>query len=243
MRVRLATRPGVLFGALVVVALLALLPMRLVLGLAAPGEQGFSARSVRGSVWAGVLLDAQFGGADLGDLDARLRPLPLLIGEAQVALASRDDDATHAVHGTLRLTRHVVGVEGMTAALAPGAMLAPLPVSAILLDAATIRFRDGVCDRAEGRVRATLAGDVEGVALPALLAGDLRCDGPALVVPMTSQGGGEGVTLRVTGDGRYVADVLLRPADQAATARLAAAGFVAGGGGWRLSVTGRFGQP
>ena len=43
-----------------------------------------------GSVWLGALKEAQFGPVPLGDVDARLNPLPLFLGRARLSLARRD---------------------------------------------------------------------------------------------------------------------------------------------------------
>ena len=242
MRIGLRTRPGVLFAALSAAALLAFLPLRLVLGWAGIGDEGLTARRVDGSIWAGRLVEARIGDAALGDLDAHLSPLPLLLGRARLALDSRVDEPGRTVHGAVSTSRHAFGLDGMTADVAVGRLFAPLPVATLALDAVTIAFRDEACDHAEGRVRATLASTgaaFGGLPLPGSLAGTVRCDGPALLVPLVSTGGGEAVTLRITSDGRYHADFTLQPPDPAAAQRLGAAGFVEGPGGWRLSVEGR----
>lgn len=240
MRIGLRTRPGVLFGALLVTALLALLPLRLVLGWVGIGEQGLTARRVTGSVWAGSLIEASFAGIALGDLKAHLSPWPLLVGRARVELDGRADAPARPLHGAISLSRHSMGVDDLTASVATGRLFAPLPVTALDLDAVTVHFRDGACDAAEGRVRATLGTTVEGIALPPSLAGDARCDGAALLLPLTSQAGSEGVTLRISGDGGYHADFLVRPSDPATAVKLQATGFQATATGYRLSVQGRF---
>ena len=86
MRIRLATGRRALFLAMFAVAVLVLLPMRLALGWASLDSQGFSAREVTGSVWSGRLVEARFGDVALGDLDASVSPLALLIGRARIAL-------------------------------------------------------------------------------------------------------------------------------------------------------------
>jgi general secretion pathway protein N len=105
----------------------------------------------------------------------------------------------------------------------------------------TVRFRDGVCEEAAGRVRATVAGEAGGLPLPPTMMGTARCEAGALLLPMTGQGGAEGVNLRIRPDGRYTADLVLTPGDPAAAAKLEQLGFVAGTGGeYRLSAQGRF---
>ncbi|WP_242096866.1 MULTISPECIES: type II secretion system protein N [unclassified Sphingomonas] len=236
--IRLKTRPTALLGAVFVVTLVLLLPMRLALGMLGAGEQGLSARTVSGSLWSGTLRDAHFAGLPLGDLDARVSPLALLVGRARVALDSRG--AARPVHGAASVSRHGFGVESMSASLPTGTLFAPLPVAGLDLDALTVRFRDGQCIAAEGRVRAALSGSVGGIVLPASVAGDARCDGGALLLPLASQAGTESVALRITGAGTYRAALSMRPADATAAQRLEAAGFTPAGGAYRLSIEGRF---
>jgi general secretion pathway protein N len=239
-RIRLGTTPAALFGALLVAALVAFLPLRLVLGVAGIDQAGLTARAAQGSVWMGRLRDARVGDVALGDLDARLAPWPLLLGRARMELDSDGDTPARSLHGALGVSRTGIRVDDLTATIAPGRLFAPLPVTTLALDAVSVRFEDGACSAAEGRVRATLTGDFGGIALPQALSGAIRCEGSALLVPLSSQAGAERVDLRIEGDGRYRATVALQPADAPALARLTALGFVAGAAGYTLSVEGRF---
>lgn len=236
-RIRLATGRRALFGAMLLLCLLALLPLRLALGGTGLGEAGLSARRVNGSLWAGRMVEARFGELPLGDLRARLAFWPLLLGRARVEL---DGEGVRPLTGALMVSRHAFGIEGMTASLATGQLFAPLPVTSLDLDDASVLFRDGRCERADGRVRATLAGEAAGVPLPAALSGPARCEAGALLLPLASQAGTETATLRVFGDGRYRAEFGLPGTDPATALRLERAGFIAGPGGYRLAVEGRF---
>lgn len=236
MRIRLRTGPAALFGALLVAALIAFLPMRLVLGASGVDAAGLSAREVTGSVWDARLIEARFGTLALGDLDAHLSPLALLVGKARIAV----DGGARPLSGAIGVSRHSSGIDDVTAVLPTSGVFAPLPVTSLSLADVTVHFRDGACDKAEGRVTATMGGDAGGVALPASVAGTPRCDAAALLLPLASQAGTETVTLRITGDGRYTATFALRSPDPSIAPRLAAAGFVAGADGYRLSVEGRF---
>jgi general secretion pathway protein N len=138
------------------------------------------------------------------------------------------------------VSRHGQGVDDLTATLPTGRAFAPLPVTQLVLENVTVHFKDGTCDRAEGRVRAILVGEAAGIALPAELAGIARCDGAALLLPLASQAGAESIELRITGEGRYTAALRIAPADPGAAQRLAAAGFIGGQGGYRLSIQGSF---
>ncbi|RZM09998.1 MAG: type II secretion system protein N [Sphingomonas sp.] len=238
-RIRLRTAPTALFGAMLLVALVVFLPMRAVLGWAGVGEQGFVARSVSGTIWGATLRDARFGDLALGDLHARLSPWPLFVGRAKIVMEG-PESATRTLRGAASISRHAVGVDDLSANIATGGVFAPVPVSALDLDAVSVRFRDGQCESAEGRVRATLAGDVGGIVLPQSVAGNARCEGASLLLPLTSQAGTEGIALRIDAGGRYRAELSLRPSDPLAAQKLEAAGFVANGSGYRLSIEGHF---
>ena len=240
MRIRLGTDRRTLFLAMFVGALLISLPLRLVLGWAGLDDQGFAAREVRGSVWSGRLSEARFGDLALGDLDARVSPLALLIGRARVALESRSGNAPSTLSGTVELSHGRAGVIGATGPIEPGSAFAPLPVTALNLDEVSVRFVDGACEAAEGRVRAEISGTFLGAALPGAVSGTARCDGGALLLPLVSAAGTEGAALRLWADGRYRAELTLVPNDPAIATRLDTAGFVANGAARMLAIEGRF---
>lgn len=238
--IRLATGRRALFLAMFVIALLVFLPMRLVLGWVALDAQGFSAREVRGSIWSGRLAETRFGDLALGDLDAGLAPFQLLIGRARIVLARNAIDPTLALSGAVEMSRTRAAILHATGPLAPGNAFAPLPVTALNLDDVSVRFADGVCESAEGRVRADLSGTLAGQPLPGMVSGTARCDGGALLLPLVSAAAAEGVRLRLWADGRYRAELTLVPTDPVIAARLDASGFVANGAQRTFAVEGRF---
>ncbi len=239
-RLRLRTRPAVLFAGLLAFGLVGFLPMRLALGWAGLGEEGFTARRVSGSIWDGTIQDARFGEVALGSLKASISPLSRLIGRARVAIDARARGVEGALHGALISSRTRRGVDQLSGVLPTGRAFAPLPVTQLTLDAVTVSFLGDKCVDAEGRVIAALGGDVAGIQLPAEVSGNARCDGGALLLPLASQSGNETITLRVTGAGTYSAALALVPGDPAAAQTLTALGFVASGSGYQLSVEGRF---
>ena len=234
MRIRLATGRRALFLAMFALAMLAFLPMRLALGFAGLDAQGFSAREVRGSLWSGRLVEARFGDIALGDLDAGVSPLAL-----RIALQGESADPAQRLAGVVEIARHRAAIIGARGALTPGNAFAPLPVTALDLDDVTVRFVDGACDAADGRVRATITGSWLGQPLPGSVSGSARCDAGALLLPLSS-GAGEGVALRLWPDGRYRAELSLVPSDPVVAGRLDAAGFVTRGATRMLAVEGRF---
>jgi len=240
MRIRLRTRPAILFAGLLVVGLVIFLPMRLALGWAGLGEEGFTARRVTGMIWDGALHDAMFGDVALGSLEARVSPFSLLLGRARVTVDGRPAGREDALHGVLIVSRTRRGVDALSGVLPTGRAFAPLPVTQLALDAVSVTFIDDIFTEAEGRVSAALGGDVAGVPLPAMVSGNARCDNGALLLPLASQSGNETITLRVTGAGTYNAALALVPSDPAAAARLTALGFIQSGNGYALSAEGRF---
>lgn len=238
-RIRLATGPNSLFLAFFVAALLAFLPLRLALNWLGLGEQGMTAREVTGSVWAGSLREARFGQIALGDLSAGVSPLQLLVGRARVDLDGTATPPAARLSGAIGISRHSFGLDDVTATLPVGNAFRPVPVTTLDLEDVSVRFRGDACEKAEGRVRATMAGEIGGLAVPGSLTGTARCDGGALLLPLASAAG-ESSTIRMWPDGRYRADLTLQPSDPASTARLQAAGFIATGAGMQLAIEGRF---
>ena len=197
MRIQVPMRRAVLFAALFAIALVAFLPLRLVVG-----GSGLAAREASGSVWSGSLKEARIGPAVLGDLNARVAPLPLLTGRMRIDL-SRPSAAPDRLSGALIVSRNRRAVEGATGLVPIQALAGPLPLTSIELTDVTVRFSDGTCDRAEGMVRANLSAGPAGTNLPASLSSTLRCDRGAALVPFVVGGTGGRVELRIFGDGRF----------------------------------------
>lgn len=234
MRFRLPLKRTVFFLAAFAFALVALIPLRVA---AAWIGSPLAAREASGSIWLGVLKEAQFGPVPLGDLDARLNLLPLLIGRARLSL-SRDDEGGGRFEGAVTVSRHSFGVDDMTGQLRTGRLFAPVPVAALDLEDFSARFANGLCESAEGRVRAGLAGEMAGIALPASLAGDARCAEGALLLPLASPAGQ--LSLMIRGDGRYRIDLVVRATDPGLAPRLAAAGFLPSAEGYSRRIEGSF---
>jgi general secretion pathway protein N len=234
-RIRLRTGPAALFGAIFLVALIAFLPMRLMLGWIRLDDIGLTARQVRGSVWFGEIAEAQAGGFALGDLVAHLSPVQLLLGRARIDVA---EEGERPLQGAVTVSRHGVGVDDLSASIAGGGAL-PLPIATLDLDDVTARFADGACRHAEGRVRAGLGGQIGGVPLPQTLAGAARCEGNALLLPLASTAGTETLDIRLARDGSYTADLAMRTGDPQLGTKLQLAGFRLSPDGYLLSLQGR----
>lgn len=238
MRIRLPMRRTVFFLAAFAFSLVALFPLRLALDWFGLDDRGLAAREANGSIWLGTLREAQIGPVPVGDVGARLNSLPLFLGRARVSLFRTGDGGTFA--GAVLATRHGFGFEDVTGQLSLGARLAPLPIAALDLEDVSAGFAGDQCRQASGRVRATLAGDIGGIALPAGLSGTARCEAGAVLLPLASQSGMEQLNLRLFADGRYRAELLVRPTDPAIQQRLGAAGFVPANGGFARIAEGSF---
>ncbi|MDT0508971.1 type II secretion system protein N [Novosphingobium sp. MMS21-SN21R] len=235
-RERALTRRGWLaLAVLTAAALLVLLPLRLVLGWAA--SDNVTARSAKGSVWSGRIADLQVGPLPLGTLDARLDPLPLLLGRAQFAV-SRAGDAPFSAKASLG--GGDVRLSGANGAVTLPGGLDGLPVTAISFGDFSARIEDGACADAEGTLGVTLAS--VGPLLPdtVTLSGKARCDKGALLVPMQGPGGMERLTLRIAGDGAWKADLILSGLPPEVSGPLLQGGFTARPGGVGLRTSGKF---
>ncbi len=220
------------------VALLALLPLRLVLGLAG-GDGTLSAEAVEGSAWSGRVGGLFVGRLPLGTLDVALRPLPLLLGRAEFGFERSAAPAAAPLRAIARTGGGGIAVRQATGEIALAGAMAPLPVRTIRLADFHVAMADGACREASGSVGLVLPG--LGPLLPAdtALAGEARCEGGALVVPMVGPSGMERLLLRVTGDGRWTAELLLSNLPADVSAPLLQAGFKGRPGGIGMSASGR----
>lgn len=244
MRIRLPLGRTLFFVCAFLLALIALIPMRLGLDWLDFGERGFAAREAEGSIWNGALSEAQLAAASLGDLRAGLGFFPLVLGRARIDLARDAGDGAAGeadmFEGAISVSRRSFGFDDMRAHLLTADVFAPLPLRSIDLDDVSARFEDGLCVAGEGLVRAEMSGDIGGIPLPATLSGNARCDGGALLLPLLSQSGMEQINLRLDGGGEYALELVMNPSDDAARLRLAASGFAPTGQGYALTVQGSF---
>lgn len=234
MRTRLLLGRSLFFAGCFLFALAALFPLRVAASWLGLDETGLAAREAKGSIWAGALSDARLGPAALGDLHAELNSLPLLLGRARLSLRGDGFDGAAAASGG------GFGFHDFTGLVPLGAAFAPLPIASLHFEDVSVRFEEGACAEAEGRVQANLAGDVAGMPLPGGFGGTAQCENGALLLPMTGQSGMERIELRLLGDGSWRADLAVSPADDMIRDRLLAAGFRPGAGGYALSAEGSF---
>ena len=243
MRFQLPVGRTLLFLFLFLLALIALVPMRLGLGWLDLDERGVATREARGSVWNGELIEAELGKAQIGNVDAGLEFFPLLIGRTRLGMKrdARTDDATSPdeFRGILAVSGSDFGIEELTVRLPVSQIFAPLPVTRFDLEDLTAHFEGGLCSEAEGGVRMELRDDLDGIALPATATGTAQCENGALLLPMIGQSGMEQVNLRVESNGAYSVEILLRPGDTLMQERMIAAGFRPTGNGYALTMEGR----
>lgn len=239
MRFRLPLRRTVFFLSALAVALLVLLPLRVAASWFDMGGKGLAVREVEGSLWMGRLREAQFGPVLLGDVDARLNLLPLFLGRARLSL-HRDEAAGGPLDGAILVTRHRFGIEDMTGQFRTGSLFGPLPIAALDLREVSVHFENERCESAEGQVSATLSGEVAALGLPAGLSGAVRCQNGAALLPLAGQSGAEQLNLSLEGNGRWHAEVVLRPTDPVMIQRLTAAGFAPGASGYVRRIDGSF---
>ncbi|WP_068073779.1 type II secretion system protein N [Novosphingobium lentum] len=234
---RLSGRTRLAIAALVLLSLVVLFPLRVALGWAAAGGAEISARAAEGTVWSGRIVDARAGSLPIGTLDAGLRPLPLLIGRSELWLrrpASAGDPFSARLSGGsgwLRL-REVNGT------LPLGDAAGGLPLTSIGFADFRLDQDGGRCSAADGLVTLTLASISPLMPANVAMTGKARCDKGALYVPMTGPSGMERLFLRIEGDGRYTAELVLSGLPVEVSTPLLDMGFSARPGGIGLKASG-----
>ncbi|MCA3255126.1 MAG: type II secretion system protein N [Alphaproteobacteria bacterium] len=230
MKLRLPFGPRVALGLAALAALVVTFPMRLALDALDLDARGLTAREVRGSVWSAELRGVKVRDAIVGDVEAGLSPGSLLLGTARIRLTGG------ALTGAIYTSPRGFGVEGVSGALPAIAALPPLPASSLTLDGLAIGFRDGVCDRAEGGARLSVA-PVAGVGIGEMRA-TARCDGEAALLPFQADSGVATAEMRIYAAGRYALTLTMMGADAQLTNLLVAAGFRTAPTGLALTVEG-----
>ena len=220
-----------------IIAVIALFPLRLALGLSDLKSIGFTARQVEGSIWSGRVGELHMRSQPLGTLDVALDPLALLIGNISMGF-SRLGSPDGPLDGRIiaGFTRGLIDTSGR---IAVGDMFAPLPITALELDKVTIRFRDGQCEQASGRVRPIIAAPVPGLTFDAGLAGSVECDGQRARVRMTTPSGAERLEFYVRESGEYRGWMSVRNGQPDVNGALSTFGFRPSPQGMTLTVDGR----
>lgn len=209
---------GAVAGIAVLVAfsLVLALPLRLVAG-AVPG---LSAREAEGSVWHGVLREARIGPFAADTLEVHLRPLPLLAGKLELAIATRSLEASWAFKGKVGPT----GLADLDGTLPLAGGLSGLPIDSASFSEFGAVFDANGCQRAGGMLSIS-------VAIPGStkldLSGSAHCSGRDLVIPLRGAGGMERLDLRILPDGRWQGDLAVAGISGEVQAQLAKSGFAA----------------
>lgn len=205
-----------------VLALLLLLPLRLVLG-----GSGLAAGTVTGTAWSGALSAAQWHGLSLGDLAVRLRLPGLARGRLAFAVAGT------ALSGDLWQSASGAGATDLAGSI-PLAGAIDLPLASLTVSAVSLDWQDG-CRLASGSVRVLPTG---ALARLGPLSGSPRCENGRLVLPLASADGR--ATLQLSLDGqRWQGRLTVATGDEGERMALLAAGFQPGPAGPVLITEGR----
>ena len=236
-----STRRAVLIALALLLALVVLLPLRIVFDAAGLGSRGVSARAVEGSIWSGTVRDLRIGKLSLGDLDAGLSPAGLLGGEMVLNMTRAEDaPGQPPLAFTLARSGDSIAIREAVGEIATADLFAPLPLRSVNLDGVNIGFDGRRCASASGAVRVNIEQSLFGVTLQRGLSGNLRCDGGDLLVPLQGQSGLEQLDIRIKGNGRYSADFRLGGLAASAGSALSALGFRQQGDAMAIRINGRF---
>lgn len=224
-----------------IVALVVLLPLRIVFDMSGLGSRGVSARSIEGSVWSGTIRDLRLGRLSLGDMDASLSPIGLLGGETVLAMArAADVPGQPPLAFDLARSGDSIAMRNASGDIATADLFAPLPLRSVTLDGVNIAFDGKQCSAASGAVRVNIEQSLFGISLQRGLSGSVRCDGGDLLIPLKGQSGLEQMDIRITGAGRYTADFKLGGLAGGAGAALSVLGFRPQGDAMAIRINGRF---
>lgn len=206
---RLSRLTKIALGVAVLAALLAMLPLRLVMGWADPSGETLRAQAVEGPAWDGLVGEMQLGPLPMGLMEVDLMPLPLLIGRTQFALERPDIPGARPFSTRVRGSNDGFAVTNATGELAIGGMMAPLPVRSLTMNGFSVEMADGACLSASGTMGLVVPAIGGVLRAETAFAGEALCEDGALVVPMTGPSGAGRVDLRIEPDGTWTATMSL----------------------------------
>jgi len=168
-------------GLAFLVAAIALFPLRMAWGAAAPGA-GLSVASVDGTIWAGRITGVVWRGQALGDFDTSLSLADLL-----------PQPAIRLANGTGPLRTALVRASSGSQSISEADIRLPLRTLAPQLNAdGRIRISDAALDL-RGETCATASGRIDIPAIPSLglpaTTGTLACENGALLARLSSEAG------------------------------------------------------
>lgn len=225
-------------GGIGLLAVLLLMPLRIVLSASDLAQVGLSARQVAGSIWYGRIGDLMLGRQLLGTFDVRLSPGDLFLGRVAMPF-ERLGSADGPLTGVLRTGGSLRGVEQMTGTLSVGQLLGRAPVESLDLRQVTILFAEGRCRQAEGQVSAKLAIALGPFPLERGFAGTLSCEGERVRVRMASPAGSERIEFFISAEGQVRGWVTIRSPLPGLDALLSGYGFAVGTEGLTLPFEAR----
>jgi general secretion pathway protein N len=223
-----------LFGILGL-ALFALFPLRVALGMSNFEQIGFTARQVAGTIWYGRIGSLHLRSQPLGTFEVQLNPFALLMGRVSMHF-ERMEDPQGVLKGQL-VAGFARGIKDASGRIAAGQMFAPVPIEALELQDVSVLFRNGVCVEAAGQVTPVITTPIPGVQLTGLR-GTMQCDGERARVQMRSGSGTERIEFYVSSSGRYRGWLSVRTTGPAVSAGLALLGFRPSPEGMTLTVNG-----
>lgn len=231
------TRRRIIIGwvMLFLVAALIFMPLRLIIG-----GQGVSARKVEGIIWDGSIRDLRVGQLRVGDVNARLHALPLLLGRAKVSLSRGDAPFSPGIYGSFTRGFGGLSVDVLKASLPVNAVFAPLPAETLEVQDVSVRFVADRCVEASGTVRLSLGNMIPGLDLSNGLLGKPRCDRGQLLLVLISQSAMEHFDIRLSANGEYTATIFLEGEREDQKAVLSMAGFHTVANGYQMVRKGRF---
>ncbi len=224
---------------LTVVGLLGLL-LLMPLSVAA-SAMGIAARDVQGTVLSGALRDVSIGRVGIGDVNARLRILPLATGRVGFSLQRGDAPYAPGVSGLVGRSWSGFYADRLSATIDGGGIVRGLEGSEIRLEALSFAFANGKCIAASGVVRLSLEETALGTVLRGGMMGNAECRDGDLFLPLLSPSTMERALVRIKANGSYQATFLVNEPTPENALALGLAGFQPVAGGLRLVRSGKLG--
>jgi general secretion pathway protein N len=228
-------------AALFLLAAIAFMPLRWILGVALSEKGAISASGADGTIWSGSVFDVTMGNVQAGTFRVGFQPFGLLLGRLGFWFEQPSTAGIAGFRGSVARGFSSASAQALEGELPVADLLPGIPSGKLKLENVSFTWSANKCSAASGNVRLEPDGALfNSLGLQLKMMGRIRCENGMLLVPLTSESAMEKLDLRIKGDGQYSATAYFQQPAAELAPLLSLAGFAPVAGGFRKVGKGRF---
>lgn len=220
-------------GAIFVIALIATMPLSVVLRAASLEQHGVSVSRIDGTIWRGQLHNVSARDVNFGDIELRLDPLSVIAFAPRMRINAARGDVVGGGDVSISIARNTrldnVRLNVAAPAITTQRIFGAAPSGSVRLTIDKARLSPAGCAEASGAIATDMLNEVavrySGSAFP--VSGGITCVDGVIRLSLFGDGasGRANIDLQIRPDRTYVVKVVAHPADQELLSALLFFGF------------------